>query len=1147
VGSAAQGQVFNVHEIGQQGFAFYNGYNVLAFGQGAAHDPGNNVWNGFGNGQPPGHGWSFGTPHANDGLLPNNPGNPYAWTHQPSFANGPDLFSPVNAANGNPESTAGNATSAALHSPVTVPSMIYGFDSGTAFQPANNLARTNVAPFVFSGAATVDGANPGVGTAANPVGSITLSNVPAGTYDLFLYAANFDGTRGATFIVSTGTPSNGVFVAMNPYAAAGNGPLTNFVFGTNYVVYNNVTPAVDTTIKVTWGAISNINSSATGEGDFNGLQLVPSVAVAASPRFIQQPADSIYSQNTTATLTSEARGNPAVAYQWYSGTPPGTRVSGQTNSTLTFANAQSGQSGSYFVVATNVNGAATSSVANLTIAASPLIVSQSSTNSLTLFSGHNRFGLSVSALGAAPLYYFWRANGTTAAVTTNSGSFGFTNTTTTAAYDCVVSNVFGTATNNPLSVTIVPAPTTPYVTALLALNPLAYWPLTETSGSLAYDYLAGNNGPYQGPVANSAAGPGTGFGSPSYAYSFSGASTYLDVPGGPVNLTGPLTLVTWTSGSGSSFQTVAGKGDSSYRTDVDGNGVAHFSNYNANDAVGGPSLKDASIWHQIIGVYDNVAKKIYLYVDGLLVNTQSQPNNPPGNTLDFWIGGAPDYNNRFFQGSIAHVALFNYALTGAQVHSLYAAGQAPPYFVTEPTNSFNGFVGGNATFTVAVGGAPTLQLQWSGPGGGIPGATNASVTLTNLNGTGSPANGGPGNYFCIVTNLYGSVTSSVVTLTVSSSSPFFVQDLSVTNYAVAGSVATLSVDVGGNEPLTNQWYYGSTPLHNGDRGGRVSGVTNLTLAIANAQLSDDGPYQIFITNGVSPYSAMSAVGQLVVENEPHFNGNGQGWTLNGGAAIATDVLTLTDGNNSETRSAWLNVPMYIGAFKASFIYQAATGSTGTNSLADGVSFCLQNSAAGLAALGVGGGGIGYQGIENSAAIIIDLFNARGYQYITGGQDPRTTSGGYIVTAPTVDPYSRDPISVVLVYNGNTLALTLTDTTTLGTYHTNMVIGPLSSVVNSNTALIGFSGATGGFNSIQTISAFSFVPTPPLSVSRTGSSGVVISWPTGVGGYVLQSNASLNNSAGWTTIPGPYTIVGSTYRLTLATTTGVQFYRLVVTP
>src|SRR5260370_13965269 len=70
LGSAAQGQVFNVHEIGQQGFAFYNGYNVLAFGQGAASDPGNNVWNGFGNGDRAGNGWSFGNPHSNDRLLP---------------------------------------------------------------------------------------------------------------------------------------------------------------------------------------------------------------------------------------------------------------------------------------------------------------------------------------------------------------------------------------------------------------------------------------------------------------------------------------------------------------------------------------------------------------------------------------------------------------------------------------------------------------------------------------------------------------------------------------------------------------------------------------------------------------------------------------------------------------------------------------------------------------------------------------------------------------------------------------------------------------------------------------------------------------------------------------------------------------------
>ena len=282
-GSVAQGQVFSVHDI-QHGYAFYTGYNVMAFGQGALSDPGNNIWNGFGNGGGPGSTDSFGGGRPNDALLPNNPGNPYAWSHVPFFAQGPNLFAPTSEGAPN----AGNATSAGVHSPVTVPKMVYGFDSGSAL--SSGTLRTNVAEWIYSEAAVVNGASPGAGTAANPLGSMILSNVSSGTYDLFLYGANYDGTRGATFAVDSGTPTNGVYVTENPYEVAGSGPETNFVLGVDYVVFNNVTPNADSTIHITWGAVSNINSGFAGEGDFNGLQLIPGAPVNAGPIILVPPA-----------------------------------------------------------------------------------------------------------------------------------------------------------------------------------------------------------------------------------------------------------------------------------------------------------------------------------------------------------------------------------------------------------------------------------------------------------------------------------------------------------------------------------------------------------------------------------------------------------------------------------------------------------------------------------------------------------------------------------------------------------------------------------------------------------------------------------------------------------------------------------------
>ena len=323
------------------------------------------------------------------------------------------------------------------------------------------------------------------------------------TYDLYLYGANFDGTRGAAFVVAnTGTPLNGISATMNPYAASGSGPLTNFVLGTSYVVYQNVTPDASGRIAITWGAVSNIYSGLTGEGDFNGLQLVPSVAVPAAPSIVQQPFNSAFPGGATATLFADGRGNPAVSYQWYRVSPPGP-VSGQTSNTLTFANFQSAEAGSYYVVVTNSGGSITSSVVRIVADTTPSVVAQSPAGGVTQATGHD-LALSVSTFGATPLTYYWESNGVVVAVTSNgapstnnngslvdfnatASSATISNISATCTLSCVVSNSLGAATNIPVVVTVVPQLTGPFAAVILSNNPVGYWPLNET-GTVAINY-----------------------------------------------------------------------------------------------------------------------------------------------------------------------------------------------------------------------------------------------------------------------------------------------------------------------------------------------------------------------------------------------------------------------------------------------------------------------------------------------------------------------------------------------------------------------------------------------------------------------------------------------------------------------------------
>jgi len=167
---------------------------------------------------------------------------------------------------GNPTSVpAGNATSRGLLSPVTL-SMNYGFDNG-----ATAGSTLGTPSWLFTSAAIVNGASPGVGTASNPLGSFILHHVGAGAYNLFLYGQNYDATRGAAFSLAAangGTALGGITSTLNT------GNRNSFVLGDNYVEFLGVTPDANGDISGLWGAVSNPLSGLSGEGDFNGLQLV---------------------------------------------------------------------------------------------------------------------------------------------------------------------------------------------------------------------------------------------------------------------------------------------------------------------------------------------------------------------------------------------------------------------------------------------------------------------------------------------------------------------------------------------------------------------------------------------------------------------------------------------------------------------------------------------------------------------------------------------------------------------------------------------------------------------------------------------------------------------------------------------------------
>ena len=106
------------------------------------------------------------------------------------------------------------------------------------------------------------------------------------------------------------------------------------------------------------------------------------------------------------------------------------------------------------------------------------------------------------------------------------------------------------------------------------------------------------------------------------------------------------------------------------------------------------------------------------------------------------------------------VSFYNRALSGAEISAIYSAGGAgkcpaivAPAIVTQPVSQTAG-TGAIVAFSVTASGSAPLGYQWWFGSNSLAGATNAVLTLTNV----QPAN--VGSYSVVVSNAAGLATSS---------------------------------------------------------------------------------------------------------------------------------------------------------------------------------------------------------------------------------------------------------------------------------------------------------------------------------------------------------------------------------------------------
>jgi hypothetical protein len=117
-------------------------------------------------------------------------------------------------------------------------------------------------------------------------------------------------------------------------------------------------------------------------------------------------------------------------------------------------------------------------------------------------------------------------------------------------------------------------------------------------------------------------------------------------------------------------------------------------------------------------------------------------------------------NNEGLIGSIDEVRVSSVARGSNEMAFVTGGALNPPSFTTQPPTNILVAFGKTLTIAALVSGTPTLSYQWRQNGADLAAQTNLTLVISNVNFANA------GSYQLVVTNLYGSKTSSVSLVTV---------------------------------------------------------------------------------------------------------------------------------------------------------------------------------------------------------------------------------------------------------------------------------------------------------------------------------------------------------------------------------------------